>query len=159
MDFKEISIDAFQVIGVKTRTSNSDEMSGAGKIPNLWSAFYSQQVLSQIPFKIDQDIVAVYYDYESNANGPYSLIIGAKVVLGTKAPDGMEVLSVPRQKYAHFTTRVGEMPAIILETWQNIWELTEKLELKRGYSFDLEVYGKNATHPAAAQAELLISLI
>lgn len=158
MSLQEKTIEEFQVIGIKTRTSNSDEMKGNGKIPALWNAFYSQQVLNKIPHKIDQDVVAVYYNYESDANAPYSLLIGARVALGTKAPEGMDVINIPGQSYCQFTTKVGEMPMIVIDEWKNIWSLEQTSQLKRKYSYDLEVYGKNATNPKSSQVDLLISI-
>lgn len=158
MIYHESSIDAFQIIGIKTRTSNSDEMKGAGRIPSLWNTFYSMQILNRIPGKLDQDVVAVYYNYESDANAPYSLLIGAKVKPGTQVPEGMEILNIPTQNYSQFKTKVGEMPGIIFEMWKEIWDLTERSELKRKYSYDLEVYGKNAANPKSAQVDLFISV-
>ncbi len=158
MKQQETSLEAFQVIGIKTRTSNSEEMNGSGKIPALWGKLYSEQILSKIPGRLDQDVVAIYHDYESDANAPYSLVIGARVAPGSKPPPGMELISIPSEKYFHLTTRQGEMPGIVVEAWKHIWDLAAKSELNRKYSYDIEVYGERATNPKAAEADIFIAL-
>lgn len=159
MNQNEKFIEGFQIIGIKTRTSNQDEMKGAGKIPALWNRFYSEDILGRISGKLTNEIVAVYHDYESDANAPYSLLIGAKVASGSKVPVDMELLSIPAQKYNLFTSNKGEMPGVIFDLWKNIWSLTERSQLKRKYSFDLEIYDERASNPKAAEVDLYIAHI
>ena len=158
MQQQEVSKEAFQVIGIKTRTSNPEEMKGAGKIGALWNQFYSQQVLNKIPGKLDHEIIAVYYEYESDATAPYSVLVGARVAAGTKPPAGMELITMPAQKYFQLATRKGEMPGIIIEAWGRVWDLAAKSELNRKYSYDLEVYDERAANPKAAEANLFIAI-
>ena len=158
MNRQTVSLDAFQIIGINTRTSNQDEMKGTGKIPALWNKFYSEQALSKIPGKLNSDIIAVYHDYESDASAPYSVLIGAKVAPGTKAPEGMELLNIPAQKYAKITSAKGEMPGVVIDAWKTVWNLTEKSELNRTYTFDLEVYDQRTANPKSAEVDLFITI-
>jgi predicted transcriptional regulator YdeE len=157
MAYQKMKSEGFRIIGIKTRTSNSAEMAGKGKIGPLWKEFMSKGVASKIPGKINHDIVALYYDYESDANGPYSLMIGTKVNKDVKVPEGMVSIEVPAQSYALFTTDQGEIPGIIFKTWKKIWDLSEKTELKRKYTFDYELYGKRASNPKSAQVEIFVA--
>lgn len=147
-------MESFQVIGIKTRTSNSEEAKGNGKISKLWGQFFSKKTLAKIPKKLDGDIIAIYYDYESDSSGPYSLLVGAKVAPGTKAPRGMETLQVPAQEYRQFVSAKGEMPGVVIDAWKQVWTT----DMKRKYSYDLEVYGEKARDPKSAQVDLYISL-
>ena len=87
MEQQDTKLEAFQVIGIKTRTTNADEMRGAGKISELWNTFHSKQMFIKIPGKLDKNILAVYFDYESDVNGAYSLLVGVKVDPGTLPPE------------------------------------------------------------------------
>jgi predicted transcriptional regulator YdeE len=50
----------FVVIGVAARTSNAREMTGEGIIGKQWGRFLQENLLCQIPNKMDSTIVAVY---------------------------------------------------------------------------------------------------
>lgn len=153
-----MSIASFDVIGIKTRTSNSEEMNGGGKISGLWNRFYGEQVANTIPDKQGQEVFAVYYDYESDFRGRFTLLVGMRVASGTKPPLGMEYITVPAQNYTHFPTEKGEMPGNIITTWKKIWDTTVKGDLKRKYSYDLEVYGEKAADPKSAVVDVYIAL-
>jgi predicted transcriptional regulator YdeE len=68
------------VVGISTRTTNAKEMSGKGVIAQQWDRFMKEGLLSKIPNKVDSNILAVYTDYESDANGAYTYVIGAASV-------------------------------------------------------------------------------
>ncbi|MBC7466524.1 MAG: AraC family transcriptional regulator [Bdellovibrio sp.] len=157
MKQQSTKLDGFQMIGIKTRTTNAEEMKGAGRIQALWAQFYSEQTMAQIPEKMDAKIISAYHDYESDANGAYSVLIGVKVAPGTHAPEGMHIVNVPAQSYSQLTSRQGEMPGVVIEMWQKVWQLESKSELKRKYSVDLEVYDERSMNPANAVVELFIA--
>lgn len=157
MKNQSTELAAFQIIGIKTRTTNAEEMKGAGRIQALWTQFYSEQIMTKIPGPADAKIISAYHDYESDANGAYSVLVGMKVVAGTKVPEGMHVINVPSQNYLQFTTREGEMPGVVIEVWQKVWDLESKSELKRKYSVDLEIYDERSMNPANAIVEMFIA--
>lgn len=150
-----MQMESFQVIGIKTRTTNADEFAGNGKIAALWSQFYSENIMANIPGKVDYNVLAIYHDYESDANGPYSLMIGMKVAPGTTAPQGMEVLQIPTQKYEKMTSAKGPMPGVVVDLWQRVWSSS----MNRKYSQDIEVYGEKAMDPQTAEVDLYISTL
>jgi predicted transcriptional regulator YdeE len=136
--------ESFTVIGIKTRTSNKDEMSGAGKIGALWGKFYAENIPGKIPTKLNGEVLSVYHDYESDSSGLYSVMLGLKVAPGTAAPEGFEVLQIPAQKYQVFTCAQGPMPDVVVQGWQKVWSLEKSQEIQRKYSYDLEVYPEGA---------------
>lgn len=155
---QETTLDSFQIMGIKTRTSNSDEAKGAGKIQALWNTFFSEGVTNRIPEKSDTTIFAVYHDYESDATAPYSLLIGLKVPPGAKPAPGLELITIPKQKFSRFTTRKGEMPNIVIEAWQNIWSGTGIDKLNRKYSYDFETYDSRAADPKSSEVDIFIAV-
>ena len=157
MKQQHVSLESFQIIGIKTRTTNAEEMKGAGRIQTLWNQFYSQQVVEKISGKVDAKIISVYHDYESNATGAYSVLVGVKVAAGTTVPEGMHLVNVPAQSYVQWTSRQGEMPGVVIELWQNVWQLESASELKRKYTMDLEIYDERSMNPANAIVELFIA--
>jgi predicted transcriptional regulator YdeE len=49
MQPKIITKPGFKIICIEVRTSNPDEMSGKGKIGELWQKFSSENILPKIP--------------------------------------------------------------------------------------------------------------
>ena len=92
----------FTVVGISIRTSNAKEMSGNGVIAQQWDRFMKEGLLGKIPNKVDPNILAVYIDYESGANGAYTFMIGARVSSAEDVPLGMVARKVPAGRYAVF---------------------------------------------------------
>ncbi len=78
------NIETFTVIGIAVRTTNKNGQS-AKDIGALWNKFMSEDILSQIPNKIDNTIYSIYTEYEGDYTQPYTTILGCKV----KSKDGM----------------------------------------------------------------------
>ncbi|MFZ3229127.1 MAG: GyrI-like domain-containing protein [Pseudobdellovibrio sp.] len=150
--------DAFRVIGISIRTKNSAELSGHGKIGPLWNEYISKSISEKIPDKINYETIAVYYDYETDATGYFSMLIGAKVKPNTTPPTGMVAIDIPAQTSEVITSDKGEMPAVIISAWQQIWLKTEQNELNRKYSFDYELYDERSINPSAGQIDIYITV-
>ena len=146
MDYKIVSSDEINVIGIQTRTNNSDARKD---IPELWQEFYKDNLPARIPDRIDNDVIAVYTDYEGDHTKPYTLIIGCKVVSIYDVPEGMVSKKIPSAKYAVFEV-AGESPQNIINVWQYVWTS----DLKRSYESDFELY-KNAS---PVKAEVYIGI-
>ena len=69
---------AMSIQGVGVRTTNEAEAGQQGKIPQLWDRYFQSGVQTQLYDK-DQAIYALYTDYESDASGAYTLIIGNRI--------------------------------------------------------------------------------
>lgn len=66
------------------------------------------------------------------------MIFKCQVNALTQVPEGMVAKIVPAASYAVFPA-VGEYPKSLIETWQKIWQT----DVKRTYTGDYEVYGKD----------------
>src|SRR5690606_1631514 len=71
-------IQKFYVIGISIRTINENGQS-AKDIETLWGKFWGEEIQKQIPNKVNDNIYAVYTDYETDFTGPYTTIIGLPV--------------------------------------------------------------------------------
>jgi predicted transcriptional regulator YdeE len=76
---KIVDQSRFQVIGIAASTNNAKEAGPDAIIGKQWHRFMSEGLLNKIPGRVDRSIVAVYPDYTSDANGQYTVILGAKV--------------------------------------------------------------------------------
>ena len=152
----KVAMEELNIIGIKTRTTNAQEMGGKGKILPLWKKFYGKKMMAKIPGKTDGQVYGVYHEYESDMNGAYSLLVGVKVAPGTKVPKGMTLLKIPAQDYVHVASPKGEMPGVVVEAWKKVWSATD---FKRKYSYDFEIYGDKAKDPKSAEVDLYISTL
>lgn len=147
------------VVGIATRTTNAAEFQGAGVIPSLWQRFFSKDILSKIPHKIDTTIMALYYNFVSDKHGAYDILLGARVSAADNLPEGFVTVHIPEEKRIIFTTEKGSMPHIVIKTWHEIWALEDQKKLNRAYQFDYELYDARSADPANAQVEIHIGTI
>jgi predicted transcriptional regulator YdeE len=125
----QVTIEGFSVSGPSERTSNLVEASLVGKIPKLWSDFYTSR-----PSACDK-LYGVYFDYESDAAGQFTVAVGAKVDGNQKA-----VVNIAGGTYLAFRAQ-GAMPAAVIEVWQHIWaHFMEQRPYARAYVTDFEEY-------------------
>lgn len=108
----------------------------------------------RIPNKISDEVVALYCDYESDYTAPYSLVIGCPVSSIDAIPEGLVAKTIPASSYAVFRT-VGEYPESLIETWGNIWKLSE---LERTYTGDFELYGDKFLSGSPKELEVYIAI-
>lgn len=157
MQRTEAKLEAFEVIGITTRTSNAEEFTGAGKLGKTWQRFMSENLAAQIPGRIDQNILAVYFEYERDATAPYTFLLGVRVANGTNAPEGFRKISIPAQSYTKFTTDKGQSPQVVIDAWSKIWDLEDESKIDRLYTFDYEEYDHRAADPKATVIDVFIS--
>ena len=131
LDFETVTRASFSVAGLATRTSNSRP----DQIGALWQEFYGRNILAQIPNKRSSDVYSVYIDYESDHNGPYTLIIGCEVDKDTAVPEGLSKQQVPGARFSVFDAN-GKQPDALISTWQKI----PGMNLKRTFSGDFDLY-------------------
>jgi predicted transcriptional regulator YdeE len=149
----------FTVVGISIRTSNANEMSGKGVIPQQWDRFINEGLLGKIPNKIESNILAVYTDYESDANGAYTFMLGARVSSTDSVPPGMVAKKIPAARYAVFISETGFVGKVVPETWSRIWAVP-KAEPggSRTYKADFEVYGQRAANPQNAEVNIYVGI-
>jgi len=122
--------------GISIRTNNADEMvASKAKIGQLHQQF-DQQVT--VDYAAGERVYAIYYDYESDAAGDYSVMAGFD---GLQEDESLQALTVQAGNYLVFSAK-GEIPQIVIETWGKIWDYfsSEDCVHKRVYSTDFEYY-------------------
>ncbi|WP_296313107.1 GyrI-like domain-containing protein [Winogradskyella sp. UBA3174] len=146
-------IEKFSVIGISVRTTNENGQS-AKDIEALWGKFWGEEIQNQIPNKIKDDIYAVYTDYETDFNGPYTLIIGLTVNTLENIPEDFVGITIKKNTYQKYVSK-GKMPKAVLATWMEIWQ---NKDLNRTYNADFTVHGKKYYDGENAEVETFISV-
>lgn len=145
MDIREQYMEAVQVIGIATKTSNSNESNPeTARLPALWQRFFSESTHEYIPNKIDEcNILGVYTSYDIAQRGEFTMIAGCAVSSATAVPDGLVGLQISPARYLVFSER-GEVPAVIYSLWENIRKyFATTSQYQRLYSTDFEQYNMN----------------
>jgi len=151
-------VATFDVIGISVRTNNTTESGGNGQIPQLWQRLFMQGILSAIPDRADDAIVALYTNYASDQNGDYTYILGSKVKSGTKAPEGMTAVTVPAGKYVEFVTDKGPGAEIVPKAWGEIYAYFQAPSSpKRTFKVDFERYD-DMSDPNSMQGHIFIGV-
>jgi predicted transcriptional regulator YdeE len=156
MDMVKLHVDSFWVMGVETRTTNARETTANGEIPKLWKRLFTEGLLSRIPNRADSRIAVVYTDYESDKDGAYTYLLGAKVSSIDKLPAGMSAKKIVTGDYAMFTASGGPPAQLVVALWKQIWSL-ESGPLHRAYKTDFEVYEEHAD-PQNGRADVYIGI-
>jgi predicted transcriptional regulator YdeE len=152
MNQKIINKESFKIIGIEIHTSNEKTMID---IPKMWGKFVTENIKDRIPNKINNDVLAVYTNYEGNHTKPYSYILGCEVSSLDIIPEGMISKTILSAQYEIFTAK-GKMPDEIIKTWQHIWN--PDIENRRAYVFDFEVYGDKYGNPENSEVEIYIGI-
>ncbi len=147
------SIPKFNVIGISIRTTNENGQS-AIDIEKIWDRFWNEDIQKQIPNKVNDDIYAVYTDYETDFTGSYTAIIGLPVSSLENIPEGFLGITIETAVYKKFVSK-GTMPAAILNTWMEIWQ---NKNMDRTYIADFTVHGKKYYDGDNAEVETFISV-
>ena len=113
------------------RTNNFTDEQVMGKIKTMWEEAYRNLQQYQ------NNLYGVYYDYESDYKGDYSLSVAIEDEFGES------FIEIPKnKKYKIFKVDTMDEKGI-LNTWNEIWKQEETGLLKRAYSYDFEKYFPN----------------
>lgn len=125
-------VEGFTVTGLSTKTQNTDEFNEKiAKLPSLWQQFYSSDLAA------NANIFEVYSDYESDANGFYTVTVG--VTDDSKLAEFGSV-KIQAGNYLVFQG-TGPMPSTVVETWKQIWDYFEaESNYQRSFISDFEAY-------------------
>ena len=127
--------EALMIHGLGVRTRNSDEADPAtARISALWQRFYAEGLAT----KAGAPVFGVYAQYESDAQGAYTLVIGSPHLAGAK-PD-LQSVAIPAGTYLEFVVS-GPLPAIVVTGWEAVWRYFEQAgSPHRSYQVDYECY-------------------
>ncbi|HLH03779.1 MAG TPA: GyrI-like domain-containing protein [Bryobacteraceae bacterium] len=132
--------DSFVVVGLEARTSNAREMTSDGVIPKLWQQLMGKNLLAKIPNRTGNEVIALYTDYQSDKDGAYTYLLGARVSAADAMPDGMKARTVPAGDYAVFEKHGNLANDAVVGLWKQVWALENEHQLARAYRTDYEVH-------------------
>ncbi|HJN37551.1 MAG TPA: GyrI-like domain-containing protein [Gammaproteobacteria bacterium] len=162
MRHKIIKLNTMTLVGITVRTNNNDEMDpGRAKIGMLVSNYFNEQMANQIQHRLNPGkTFAVYCEFEQQDQGEYTYLIGEEVVAGTtQQVDCFKTMSIESSRYQKFTSKSGPMPDIVIQSWQEIWQMgAADFVGKRQFKADFEVYDHRAANPEKAVIDLYIGI-
>ncbi|HZS54314.1 MAG TPA: GyrI-like domain-containing protein [Bryobacteraceae bacterium] len=159
MNLVKLHVDSFIAAGISARTTNAQEMTTSAQIPKLWQRLTSENFLARIPDRVDDHVIALYTGYESDKNGPYTFILGAKVSSKKNLPPEFVAREVASGQYAMFTEQGGPPPEMTVNLWKRIWSLEKPGTLERAYKTDYEVHYSPANDVAKSRVDIYIGLL
>jgi len=141
---KVVTIKEKQIYGISVRTTNANEMSPeTAKIGKTWQKFDNEV---PVDYQGGERVYGVYYEYESDANGEFSVLAGTE-----KANNALEKVTIQSGQYLVFEGKAespddGARFQAVINTWGEIWAYfgNDASEYKRAYTTDFEHY-KNQT--------------
>ncbi|UCA61094.1 GyrI-like domain-containing protein [Chryseobacterium rhizoplanae] len=148
-----VKVEPFKVIGIEVRTTNENEQA-AKDIPVLWEKFMKENLLNNIPNKIDNTIYSIYTEYEKDHTKPYTTLLGCKVESLENIPEGMAGKSFDGGDYVKFTVKGNLAEGLVINEWLKIWNM----DLGRTFTADFEIYGEKAQDPSDAEVDILIAV-
>lgn len=148
-----------RLAGLSCRTTNSQEGGPNGQLPGLWEAYFKDTIAERIHAEHPHLIYALYTDYESDASGAYTVLIGHELS-GSDSADlsGLESAVVPAAKYKVFTSNQGPVYEVVAEAWGRIWSYFQSSEEQRTYTGDYELYDARDFNPEDAVVQIYIAV-
>lgn len=119
-------------IGLEMRTNNAD---CSVAMPSHKDKFFRENIPAKIPNRTNDQILALYTDYEGDHTQSYSWILGCEVSSLEIIPEGLVGKTIPQSTYALYTTQ-GDFPQGLIAVWQAVWSSA----IPRAYTSDFEVY-------------------
>ncbi|MFI5155730.1 MAG: GyrI-like domain-containing protein [Chitinophagales bacterium] len=147
-----LHLPSFRIIGLAVRTTNQGAKSQED-ISGLWQRFMREDIISKIPDKENDQIYCLYTDYENEANGHYTTIIGCKVKSLEKTPEFCIGKTIPASTYQLIVSK-GKLPEAVVDTWKRIW----LSGMKRKFQTDFDLYGEKSKDPNRAEVETYLSV-
>lgn len=148
---ERVRLDKKTVKGFCVRTTNAAEMEAdTSKIGDLWDDFFKK-----IAHQLEEDTAAygVYYDFESDEHGEYSIMAGVE---SNDAPADADLVTAEIEEGDYVVFRVeGELPEIVVECWHKIWDYfsSDDAEYQRAFRTDFEYYKSDS------EVEIYISVL
>ena len=150
-----------KLVGMSLRTNNKNEMNPeTSKIAGLAGKFWSEQLAEKIMNRKNGGVTfSVYTEFDSDEHGDYTYFIGEEVDSFENIPAAFCQLIIAPTTYQKFTTEPGKMPEVVINAWQQIWQMTANdLDGRRIYQADFEVYDQRAHDPMNTIVDIYIGI-
>ena len=125
-----VHMDPRTIMGREVRTSNTREMTGQGRIAQLWS-------------KLNPDLgapVAVYSEYATDKDGEYNYLLGTEISHDETLPLQFSKRTTREGAYACLKAEGPPTPELTIGLWRQVWDLENSGKLVRAYETDFEIY-------------------
>lgn len=150
---------AIKLIGISTRTTNEQESSSERRLPELWDSYFGSNIAARIQVNQAHLIYALYTEYESDATGAYTALIGHEMDSDPlQIPDGLKQAVIPESTYLVFKTKRGPVQQVVAEAWGEIWSFFRSSEIERAYTGDFELYDGRNFNPNDAEIDIYIAI-
>jgi predicted transcriptional regulator YdeE len=133
----KVTLQGKIIHGMSIRTTNTDEMDPEfSKIAGLWDRFY-EKIAPSIQER--GSIYGVYYNYESDMSGRYSVLAGSDEIQSIDAH--LEQVMIQSGDYLVFSG-TGDIPEVVMKIWAQIWDYFSRDDApyQRAYTTDFERY-------------------
>lgn len=147
------AIPPFAFIGLSIRTTNENQQA-MQDIPALWTKFFTENMLAQIPDKVDDTLYCIYTDYEKDYTKPYTTLLGCKVHRLDSIPDGFTGRIIDGGTYTTFMAKGNLNDGIVAQEWIKIWNS----DISRAYTADIEVHRAKTQDPNNTEIPILIAI-
>ena len=139
----------FFVAGLTARTNNAHEMSGKGKIGNVWQEFPATEFGRQNTEQDRRRSRRRLHRLRDRPHRPLHLSSRPARPLGRIAmPANLTFKHIPAGRYAVFSSNRGPKAQVVPELWQRIWSMSPKeLGGTRAFKTDYEIYDQRAADP------------
>jgi predicted transcriptional regulator YdeE len=156
-----LKLNEIKLVGVTCRTNNNLEMDpSTAQIGATLQTYFGENLPATLANRKNPGITyCVYTEYESDATGDYTFLVGEEVTSLENIPDGLTPLTIPAQHYTKFTTQEGVMPMVCISAWQKIWGMAAReMGGDRNYIADFEIYDTRAQDPEKTILDIFIGL-
>lgn len=139
--------------GVSVRTTNAEEMGPNGQLSKLWETYFQRNMA------LEKFIYALYTDYESDASGAYTVLIGHETANDAVLTDpNYDHAVAPASRYLVFTTKKGPVYEVVAQAWGDIWTYFRDSEEVRTFTGDYELYDAAHFDPTDAEVQIYIAI-
>lgn len=150
---QKVNIEPFHIIGIAVRTTNENQQA-LTDIQALWNKFMSENILNQIPNKVDSAVYSLYTNYESDHTKPYTTLLGCRVQHLENIPEDMTGQSFEGGDYVKLTAKGDVTKGMVGNKWGEIWQM----DLDRKYTADFELYAENQQDPTDIVVDFYIAI-
>ena len=162
MKKQKIHLPKIILMGLSVRTNNAREMNPElSKIAGLWATYLNNQTANSFKHRSAPGVTySVYTQYDFDEHGEYTYFIGESVdSLDAQDFENFQSHTIPESHYVKLTTEPGAMPAIVIQAWQDIWNMDpSELGGNRAYLADFEVYDQKAADPNHSIVDIYIGV-
>lgn len=139
-------------------TKEIEDDLGLMQIPRLWELTFFDESLTEWFGRVGPEFYGLYFGYDKDHPGAYSLITGVGATTLTAIPPscaGVRISHEPRVTY----TSPGVAPKCAIDAWKQVWADTRSGILTRTFTTDVEIYHPDDTVTVlvAGQRKLMTS--